>query len=662
MNFFQAQDQARRGTRKMVILFILAVVATVLAINAVALGVYFWLQNQEGVAASFDPWQPGLFGGVSAGTVGLIFLASAFKTLQISGDGGKVARLMGGQQVHPQTSDADSRKLLNVVEEMSIASGVPVPDVYVIENEPGINAFAAGTNVNEAAIGVTRGCIQKLTRDELQGVIAHEFSHILNGDMRLNMRLIGVVFGILAIGLLGYSFFRIAPYLMRGGGSSRDKGGAAAIGLALLVVGAAIWLIGSIGVFFGRMIQASISRQREFLADASAVQFTRNPSGIRDALRKIGGNADHATVRNRHAGEISHMWFGSAFGGLFATHPPLPDRIKAIDPRWDGSMLKTEFLDPREEAGRATRHQRRQQRSVFDGGGLLGAFGLAEAAPGAPLRLQADHISDRVGRFTPDHVQFAGRLINALPPEIVEAAHDPDSARGLVIAMLLSPDRGVRIMQDEAAAQKDPIAAGKAEEFAPILQRLGPAVRMAVVDLCLPALRQIDSSTRSHFLSVLDDLVKVDEKVEPYEFALYTLVEQQLHARRPSRVRYTTVTSVAQHAQVMLSALAAAGHRQPQAADRAYRFGIGRLQQGQLKYEPNFTIEQLNDALAALHQAAPQVKQRLIDAAGVVVAADGHVTVEEAELLRAFAAVLEIPLPPFIQAAEPAPRRSKAQA
>jgi hypothetical protein len=253
-------------------------------------------------------------------------------------------------------------------------------------------------------------------------------------------------------------------------------------------------------------------------------------------------------------------------------------------------------------------------------------------------------------------------LMSALPREIVEAAHHPDSARGLVIAMLLSPDAGVRLMQDEAAAQKDPDAAALAEEFAPVLRQLGSPVRMAVLDLCLPALRQLDPSTRSHFLSVLDDLVKVDERVEPFEYALYTLVEQQLHARRAARVRYATVSSVANHAQTMLSALAASGHADPRAADRAYRFGIGRLQQGQLGYNPRFTIEQLNESLASLADASPAVKQRLMDAAGIVVSSDGLVSVEEGELLRAFAAVLGCPLPPFIEQGQPKASRPASAA
>ncbi len=339
MDFFEAQEQARKGTTRLIVLFTVAVIGIVLALNVVALFATSAAATQQNDAAEPVTFNPVVHLVVTGGALIVILGSSLVKSAQLNGDGGKVARMLGGRIVTGETADADERKLLNIVEEMSLASGMPVPDVYVLD-DAGINAFAAGTDIDSAAVGVTRGCIETLSRDELQGVIAHEFSHILNGDMKLNIRLIGVVFGILVIGLIGYTAFRYAPYLMHSNRrSSNDKGGGPAIGLGILIVGGLIWLVGSIGVFCGRLIQAGVSRKREYLADASAVQFTRNPHGIRDALRKIGGNAAGATVSNRHAGECAHMFFASAFNAMFATHPPLPERIQAIDPQWDGSML-----------------------------------------------------------------------------------------------------------------------------------------------------------------------------------------------------------------------------------------------------------------------------------------------------------------------------------
>ena len=477
MDFFERQDQARQGTRKLVVLFVLAVLATVIALNAIVAGALFLQSQQRGEgqqSARFEPrdlWRPAVYGVVTFTTLVVIGGASAYKTAQISGDGGKVATLMGGRKLDPQSTDDDERKLLNVVEEMSIASGVPVPDVYLLDHENGINAFAAGSSVGEAALGVTRGTVTKLDRDELQGVIAHEFSHILNGDMKLNLRLVGIIFGILVIGLVGYGIFRVAPYLSSGRSNNRrdDKGAGAGIAIALFVVGAAVWLVGSIGVFFGRWIQASVSRQREYLADASAVQFTRNPLGIRDALRKIGGTSAKATVQNRHAGEISHMWFGEAFDGLFATHPPLDKRIRAVDPNWDGTMLKAEHVQPADAARRSA--ERRASRpgaavrqndflDIFGAGaaaGLAGAAGESRATPPrAPVRLKANHLADRVGKLDQAHLEFATLLVRAIPPELREAARDPAGARGLIAAMLLSQDRAARTLAGRGADPKRP--------------------------------------------------------------------------------------------------------------------------------------------------------------------------------------------------------------
>ena len=666
MDFFDRQDQARQGTKKLVVLFVLAVLATVLALNAIAAGVLYFQgqtggeRQRERQVRPADLWQPGVYAAVTLGTLVVIGGASLYKTAQIGGRGGKLAELMGGRRLDPNTDDDDERKLLNVVEEMSIASGVPVPEVYLLDREEGINAFAAGSTVNEAALGVTRGCIQKLDRDELQGVIAHEFSHILNGDMRLNLRIAGVLFGILVIGLLGYGIFRVAPYLNMGRSNSRrdEKGnGGAGVVIALFVVGGLVWLVGSIGVFFGRWIQASVSRQREFLADASAVQFTRNPLGIRDALRKIGGASAHATVANRHAGEISHMWFGEAFGGLFATHPPLPKRIEAIDPQWDGTMLKAEHVQPVEAAKRSAERRAARTASTPRGGNdfldLLGGGAAAGFAGASRPQLRADAVSNRVGRVDPAHLEFATALVKGIPPEVRDATRDPAGARGVIAAMLLGDERATRTLQDEALAQKDPAAGDAAEAIGSAVRQLGPAARLPLVDLCLPALRRLDGPTRTRFLQVLDLLIVADRSVEPFEYALYKLVEQAVSPRRNfnGRAKYAAVGAVADAAGVLLSALAAAGADNPIEVKQAYRKGMARLEQGQVAYATSFSPPDLNAALDELSQATPAVKRQLIDAAGTTVAADGVVRVEEAELLRAFAAVLDCPLPPFIDRA-----------
>ncbi len=322
MDFFEQQAKAHRKTKWLVIYFVMAV-AAMIAANYICMMLFFYVGMQKDPHHRYDDeprprisfWDSRVFVGVSIITIAIVGIGSAYKTSALSSGGSAVSEMMGGRLINTNTTDADERKLLNVIEEMSIASGVPMPQVYVMDEENGINAFAAGHKPGDATVSVTRGCMKLLSRDELKGVIGHEFSHILNGDMRLNLRLMGTIFGILCLAILG----RILLQTVRGG--DRGKNPLPIVGLVLLI-------IGYIGVFFGRLIQAAVSRQREFLADASSVQFTRNPGGITGALKKIGGLGEMGSrLSHAHAEELSHMFFGNgvseAFIGLLETHPPL---------------------------------------------------------------------------------------------------------------------------------------------------------------------------------------------------------------------------------------------------------------------------------------------------------------------------------------------------
>ena len=346
MDFFEHQDLARRNSRKLVFLFILAllgVVVSVYLLMAVAVTGYNGqiAGPDQGIdlVALLTNWQ--ILALVGGGTLLVVGGACAYRISGLSGGGQIVASSLGGRPLNHDTRDRDERRILNVVEEMAIASGIPVPPVYLLE-EKGINAFAAGYSPQDAVIGVTRGCVQTLTRDELQGVIAHEYSHILNGDMRMNIRLIGFVYGIMVIGLIGWQIFRIALY---SGGRRRSKDSNP---IPLVAVGGGLIVIGAIGTFFGNWIKSSISRQREYLADASAVQFTRNPDGIGGALKQIGGSTGLGILQHSSAPEFSHMFFARGVTGMlssmFTTHPPLEQRIRRIEPRWDGEFPKARQL------------------------------------------------------------------------------------------------------------------------------------------------------------------------------------------------------------------------------------------------------------------------------------------------------------------------------
>ncbi|RMH57559.1 MAG: hypothetical protein D6679_06370, partial [Candidatus Hydrogenedentota bacterium] len=373
INFFEHQERARKKTGQLVLLFLLAVLAIIAAVYASFYAIVS-LSGKKGPI--LDPTDPFLFLVITGGTLGVIALGTAYKIVQLREGGSAIAQALGGRKIPRTTTNLDERKILNVVEEMAIASGCRVPEVYLLE-ESSINAFAAGFHPNEAVIGITRGAIERLSRDELQGVIAHEFSHIFNGDMKLNIQLIGVIHGIIVINLIGYWLLRSLRF--SGRSRSREKGGGGL--LAILLFGLALFLIGLIGAFFGRLIQAAVSRQREFLADASAVQFTRNPRGIGGALKKIARLTAGSLIQHPNAGQAAHLFFGQgvafSFGGLLATHPPIEERIQRV---MQGLAPEKKRRSPAPAAQRgAPGHRREPPRSPEEARKFLQDF-LAGAA------------------------------------------------------------------------------------------------------------------------------------------------------------------------------------------------------------------------------------------------------------------------------------------
>ncbi|MBL9214134.1 MAG: M48 family metallopeptidase [Opitutaceae bacterium] len=667
MDFFEAQERARRRTKWLVLLFALAVVGTTLAgyFAAIVATRQLPATARERAAYSAYPrpaarpgwahwWDPRLFLYVAGGTVAVVALASLFKWSQLRRGGSAVAELVGGRAVNPKTTDLNERRLLNVVEEMAIASGIPMPAVYVLEDEPGLNAFAAGLTTSDAAVAVTRGTLDKLSRDELQGVIGHEFSHILNGDMRLNVRITAVVFGILVIGLIGRGLLRA---LLRGRvrSNGKNKGGAAVV---VVSVGLALLIIGYVGYFFGRLIQAAVSRQREFLADASAVQFTRNPSGITGALRKIGGYALGGNITNQHAAELGHFFFTQAFrsyfGGLWATHPPLPERIRAIDPQWDGQL----FTPP---AVVDVKHE------TFADAGFGGArlapdetlrrvhaapANLPPVIPVQPLPFKPAAVVADIGALTEGHFRHAQDLLAAIPGPLRDAAHDTALAPVLVYGLLLGSGRTERDRQQEIVSRHaGPGESAALQALRPALSLLEPAARLPLLQLAMPALRRLDRAQLERFVGTLDELVHADQRVTPFEYALQKMLLRQLDlARQPAgRGLVTSPASVGREIAVVLSALARLNAREEAAAARAFAAGTARLPAAlhdlALAGAAESGLEQLDAALDRLASASLPLKKDLLVAAAHVVGGDGTVSVEEGELYRALAATLDCPMP-----------------
>jgi Zn-dependent protease with chaperone function len=654
MDFFQQQDKARKKTKWLVIYFILAVAAMIAAIYIVAIVVFSGVQahqhSYDETQAQFNLWNAQLFLGVALGTIAVILIGSSYKTMALASGGSAVSEMMGGRLVSSNTTDPDERKLLNVVEEMAIASGVPVPQVYVMDEENGINAFAAGHKTGDATVTVTRGCMKILSRDELQGVIGHEFSHILNGDMRLNLRLMGIIFGILCLAIIG----RVLLQTARGGGRGRGQNPLPILGLALL-------LVGYIGVFFGRLIQAAVSRQREFLADASSVQFTRNPNGITGALKKIGGLGENGSrLGHAHSEELSHMFFGNGvsepFIGLLETHPPLMDRIRAFDPNFDGKFPYVRYDDHDESPEETSKPRHAPMPNLF--GAVVGGAILASDGAEKPPVIKSHSVLPNLGNPTPLHLKYAEQLRDSLPDNIKAAAREPLDSVALIYAMLLNTDEKTRSTQlAEIAKRATPSLSEKTAALFPDVSQVATHAHLPIINLAIGGLRQLSADDFQNFSQTLQWLINSHGKVELFEFVLQKIVLRHLTPQfskaKPPVIQFYSIKPLLPDCVVLLSALADIGGNDPAEIQNAFNQGAPYLRApdgADLNLLPleQCGVNQIDAALNRLAQAVPTIKKNLIEACVHVVGADGVIQENEAELLRAIADTLDCPIPPFV--------------
>jgi Zn-dependent protease with chaperone function len=641
MNFFQRQSESRRLSRQLVVLFVLAMIAVVFAVDAALFTVLASLQPQSpGLVVPDWEWistHRSIVIFTTLSVIGVIGLSSLYKTSTLSGGGGVVARSLGGVRVSPDTTDPLERRLLNIVEEMSIASGVPMPEVYLLEQEAGINAFAAGHNPANAAVAVTHGAMTKLNRAELQGVIAHEFSHILNGDMQLNLRLMGMIFGLLVIALLARTVLRFAPRGRSSGSGGKDGAGVAI--LAILVAAVLVLVVGQIGMFFGRLIQAAVSRSRESLADASAVQFTRDPAGLRGALIKIGALAEGSRIGNCDAEEVAHMLFAPGIRRMFATHPDLEERLRAIDPRFD----RSEFAIVRRQ--------------------------LAEAAPAAVETVATPDSRDRldslvrlpsgvaisalVGNPGTAHVTAAQELRQSLPESLTLAGRHPQSAQALLLALAIDQESTARDRQITfTGRQLGQRVADAARALLPQVDALAPQQRIPLLMNAFPALRQLTREERVRLMAALNTMWQREGRLSLHSYVMRKLAQVHLHDELNPRVRASrqTIGALSAQLQVLFSVLAQHGHDNEAEARRAYEAGMYHLLPRQ---RPAFVAsthwpQQLDMALSRLDALMPAAKEQLVEALLQTIAHDGRMTVEEAELLRTVCAALHCPLPPLL--------------
>lgn len=669
MDFFEHQDVARRKTGRLAILFVLAVIAIVAVIYTVVMVVLGTTDTRlaDGTVVN-SIWNPFVFVIVAFSTLSVIAAGSAFKTIELAQGGERIALQLGGRRLDSNAKGLAERRLLNVVEEIALAAGVPVPSVYIMDREEGINAFAAGWEPTSAVIGVTKGALDYLNRDQLQGVIAHEFSHILNGDMRLNIRLIGLLNGILIIAMIGYFVLRLTPQRSGRSSSGGKKGdGVAAIALIAL----ALFIVGYVGVFFGKLIKAAVSRQREFLADASAVQFTRNPDGIAGALKQIGGTALQSRIKDAHAEEASHMFFGDALTGsflnLFSTHPPLAERVKRIDPSFNGRFPKAELATEAPDVAVRPRAVASQFGEATAAAFAAGA--ISQAAPRtaiqrsdaelASLRARARQTTldpttavDRIGSFDAAQIGEAAAFIAALPAKLDRAAREPHGAQLVVYGLLLDRDERIRQIQLELLREgTDAVTFQEFERLLPEIDAIGPGHRLPLAELAQPALKALSPQQYDALRANVDQLVKADKQVALSEYVLWTMIVRHLDRhfgrRKAPQVKYRSMNAVGSAATGILATLAHLGSRDSDLAAGAFAAGMARLgQSARMPTRDVCSLAALDGDVGQLAEATPQVQRSMIEACAATIAADGITSVEEAELLRALCDAFGCPMPP----------------
>jgi len=632
-DFFGQQEQARRNTTLLVTLFVCAVILIVLAVYlAVTVGLFFaQMFASGGEFLVRDFWDSERFLWVVAVTVLIVAGGSLYRTYQLKqGGGAAVAEMLGASRVASATDDPLLRRLSNVVEEMAIAAGVPVPPLYLLP-QPGINAFAAGFGRPDAVIAVTSGAIELLSRDQLQGVIAHEFSHILNGDTRLKMRLMGLLFGITLISDAGIVMMTARHSAHH---HSRERGSHPAI----IVIGFLIFLVGTIGAVFADMIKRAVSRQREFLADAAAVQFTRNPEGIAGALKVIGGYKGGSSINHAATQQTSHLFFGNAVKSWeskdwWATHPPLAERIKRLDPSFSGIF---------EQVNSASRSSMVMQEALS---------ALAGEPVAAQQQISVSRVMQSIGQPDAEALEQSGLLLQRLPDRLHRFAHDPFTARAIVYGLLLDPDKSIRSLQLKALEKMaDATVMRELLDLQAEVLMLDVALRIPLLELLMPALKSLSKAQYKTFRVCTAALIKADGEVSVFEYMLHRMLVRHLHPAfanvKPVSIHFDVAAEIDQEIACIISTVIGQGeHSDP---EMVFQDAISQIFAWQLNLkasEKACDLTALDQALSKVEKASPEIKRRLVQACVTVVLADGEVRSSEFELLRAICDAVGVSMP-----------------
>ncbi|MDR2100358.1 MAG: M48 family metallopeptidase [Campylobacteraceae bacterium] len=620
MNFFERQERAKRKTTLLILLFCLGTIGVCTAVSY-TVGVIFAHDSFDDFSYSpvfiFQTMPLEIFLILFFGSLTIIAAGSLIKISQLSANSGAfIARSLDGRLVAKNRADAKEAMLLNVVDEISIASGIPSPSVYILENDNTINAFAAGITYDDAVIGVTRGAVEFLTRDELQGVIAHEFSHIFNGDMKLNIRSIGILNGILFISLLG-------EIIMRSLSKSRNKKG----GGGLLLIGLALYVIGYIGLFFGNLIKAAINREREYFADASAAQFTRYPTGLSNALKKIG--FANSIISSAKADEFSHLYFSNGVKKFFSfsTHPPLEKRILALEPKWDGKFIVPKPI--KVQTNRKKTEAKKETPKIITAAALL-------------------YEIDNIGTLNAESLQNAEHKIAQIPPALYTAVSDKIKVQLVVFALLLDADKAVRKEQQNIVKDNFLEAVNDFEEIQREISH--EDLTLTLIQLGMPTLKTLTKEDYLKFKTTVERLIECDKVVSWFELNIKHLVLYPLDIlfglqKIPNEI-YSSIFAVNFEVSALLSIITYGQLKDEKKALEAFEKIMHIADVSKARYIPfeNISLNSLENVFAKIRQCKPLLRKKILEISIYALKSDGKFDAHDMLSVHALSSLLHLPI------------------
>lgn len=663
MDFFQRQDNARRKTSLLVLLFVIAVLLVVVAVNGAIFAVFKFSNSYEFDTAQWWLGAPAAY--TALGTLLVIIAGSLTCYIKLGSGGVAVAKMAGAVRVDLNSRSSEIRTYINVVEEMSIAAGLPVPEIFIMPQELAINAFVAGYTPADTVVVITQGALETLSRDELQGVIGHEFSHILHADTLINLRLMALLAGILFVGDIGQFLMRSSSRGRHSSRRSKEEGGMLLLGLALAI-------IGYVGVFMGRLIKAAVSRQREFLADASSVQFTRNPEGIAGALFTIDQHTSSTYLTHTiQAESMNHMCFGETvkigFSKLLASHPPIRERIDALG----GSMFaRVRSKNRNKQQPASVSEQAKKSVDLPESAKGFASGSSASAAtnqenvselPPIPYvppvkKTAGSNISSfatATGEVSVEDVDHARLLLQRLPEEVHQLTHTPSGA-ALIIICLIAKENNLSEKEIASAYNQSEFnfpPVGTITTVLALTERIDHQLRMPVLELCSPTLKTLDTKQRETLISSLFSLAKSDGKISLFEFLCLSFLELQLPAKvRKPKIRQTyKLHELSDELDTILTLIYQAGvpHQDEAAAKTILEDSIHRLCGGKSQ-QPSTSKRNTREVSAAfnkLRDLSPLLKPAVLDAATDLILADNVITTKEYDVLRVIASCLDCPMP-----------------